>query len=410
MSVKFIREYVKPDNMDLKTIQSDPLVIEWLEGIDASKSTFSNYTHAMRRYCNFTGLTPIELLEEAEAEITGGVLMRKRKIKGYLISFRSSLKDEGLAPKSIGNIMTGANSFYRCNDIDLPNLNNRKQFSPKPLKKNSLWIEKTDIQAILEHAGVRDRAIILIMVSSGLAQSDVLDLRVKDIKNGYDENTGITTLSVRRIKTDYDFTTFLTPEAGRAVLSWIELRNQKHEKFKVRSDNDFLFIKRDVPDSYLKTYDDSERLLDKYGLMAIFRRLSVATGRETDKGTWSLVRAHNLRKYFNSTLLNNGADIFFTDYLMGHKIDQMHEAYYRADPVKLREKYMRSLPFLSLEDTEVKMIESPEYQELKNNYDTMCDRVKELERKDSKKEDLLEFFEEHPDIIESIKEFVAKKD
>ncbi len=306
--------------------------------------------------------------------------------------------------------MTGANSFYRCNDIDLPNLNNRKQFSPKPLKKNSLWIEKADIQAILEHAGVRDRAIILIMVSSGLAQSDVLDLRIKDIKNGYDENSGITTLSVRRIKTEYDFTTFLSPEAGRAVLSWIELRNQKHEKFKVRSDNDFLFIKRDVPDSYLKTYDDDERLLDKHGLMAIFRRLSVATGRETEKGTWSLVRAHNLRKYFNSTLLNNGADLFFTDFLMGHKIDQMHEAYFRADPVKLREKYMRYLPFLSIEDTEVKMVESPEYQELKNNYDTMCDRVKELERKDSKQDDLLEFFEEHPDIIETIKKFVAKKD
>jgi integrase len=286
--------------------------------------------------------------------------------------------------------MTGANSFYRCNDIDLPNLNNRKQFSPKPLKKNSLWVEKTDIQAILEHAGVRDRAIILIMVSSGLAQSDVLALRVKDVKEGYDEATGITTLSVRRIKTEYDFTTFLSPEAGRAVLSWIELRNQKHEKFKIRSDDDFLFIKRDVPDSYLKTYDDRERLLDKYGLMAIFRRLSAVTGRETEKGTWSLVRAHNLRKYFNSTILNNGGDIFFVDYLMGHKIDQMHEAYYRADPVKLREKYMRYLPFLSIEDTEVKMIESPEYQELKAELEALKQERTERQPYDGIIDDLMD--------------------
>ena len=394
----------------MKTIRSDPLILEWLSGIDASKSTFDNYAHAMRRYTDFTGMTPLQLLEEAESEITGGVLMRQRKIKGYLIGFRSMVKDKGLAPKTISNLMTGAKSFYRFNDIDLPNLNNRKQFSPKPLKKNMLWIEKSDIQAILEHAGVRDRAIILIMVSSGLSQVDVLDLRIKDVKSGYDENTGITTLSVRRIKTDYDFTTFLTPEAGRAVLSWIELRNKKHEKSKVRSDNDFLFIKQDVPNSYLKTHDDTVRRLDKHGLMAIFRRLAHATGRGTDRDTWSLVRAHNLRKYFNSTILNNGGDIFYVDYLMGHKIDQMHEAYYRADPVKLREKYMRYLPFLSIEDTEVKMVESPEYQELKHNYDTMCDRVKELERKDSEKADILEFFEEHPDIITSIREFVAKKD
>ena len=408
MSIKFICWYVKADNMDLKTIRSDPIIIGWMSGIEASKSTHDNYTHGLRLFCDFTGLTPIQLLEEAESEITNGTLMRQRKIKGYLITFRSMLKERGLAPKTIGNIMTGVNSFYRFNDIDLPNLNNRKQFSPKPLKKNTLWLEKSDIQAILDHAGVRDRAIILIMVSSGLSQVDVLNLQIKDVKSGYDEHTGITTLSVRRIKTDYDFTTFLSPEASKAVLNWIELRN-KHEKSKIRSDDDFLFTKRDVPDSYLETYDDSLRRLDKHGLMAIFRRLARATGQETDKGTWSLVRAHNLRKYFNSTLLNNGADIFFTDYLMGHKIDQMHEAYYRADPKKLREKYIKYLPFLSIEDTEVKIVESAEYNELKQNYDVMCDRVKELERKDTVKGELLDLIADNPEILDALKRMASEK-
>lgn len=395
-------------NMDLKTIRSDPMIIGWMAGIEASKSTHDNYTHGLRLFCDFAELTPIQLLEEAESEITNGTLMRQRKIKGYLITFRSMLKERGLAPKTIGNIMTGVNSFYRFNDIDLPNLNNRKQFSPKPLKKNTLWLEKSDIQAILGHAGVRDRAIILIMVSSGLSQVDVLNLQIKDVKSGYDEHTGITTLSVRRIKTDYDFTTFLSPEASKTVLNWIEFRN-KHEKSKVRSDDDFLFVKRDVPDSYLETHEDSVRRLDKHGLMAVFRRLARATGQETDKGTWSLVRAHNLRKYFNSTLLNNGADIFFTDYLMGHKIDQMHEAYYRADPVKLREKYIKYLPFLSIEDTEVKIVESAEYNELKQNYDVMCDRVKELERKDTVKGELLDLIADNPEILDALKRMASEK-
>ena len=400
--------YVKADNMDLKTIRSDPMIIGWMAGIEAAKSTHDNYTHGLRLFCDFTGLTPIQLLEEAESEITNGTLMRRRKIKGYLISFRSMLKERDLAPKTIGNIMTGVNSFYRFNDIDLPNLNNRKQFSPKPLKKNTLWLEKSDVQAILEHAGVRDRAIILIMVSSGLSQVDVLNLQIKDVKSGYDEHTGITTLSVRRIKTDYDFTTFLSPEASKSVLNLIELR-QKHEKSKVRSDDDFLFTKRDVPDSYLETYDDSVRRLDKYGLMAVFRRLAHATGRETAKGTWSAIRAHNLRKYFNSTLLNNGAEIFFVDYLMGHKLDPMHEAYYRADPKKLREKYIKYLPFLSIEDTEVKIVESAEYNELKQNYDVMCDRVKELERKDTVKGELLDLISDNPEILDALKRMTSEK-
>jgi hypothetical protein len=192
------------------------------------------------------------------------------------------------------------------------------------------------------------------------------------------------------------------------VFNWIELR-QKHEKSKVRSDDDFLFTKRDVPDSYLETYDDSVRRLDKYGLMAVFRRLAHATGRETVKGTWSVVRAHNLRKYFNSTLLNNGADIFFTDYLMGHKIDQMHQSYYRASPEKLREKYIKYLPFLSIEDTEVKIVESAEYNELKQNYDVMCDRVKELERKDTVKGELLDLIADNPEILDALKRMASEK-
>jgi integrase len=70
--------------------------------------------------------------------------------------------------------------------------------------------------------------------------------------------------------------------------------------------------------------------------MDVFRKLAKKTGLDTDKGVWQVARAHNLRKFFKSALLNNGADIFFTDYLMGHKIDEVHEAYFKADPKKLK--------------------------------------------------------------------------
>ena len=52
-----------------------------------------------------------------------------------------------------------------------------------------------------------------------------------------------------------------------------------------------------------------------------------------------------MRRFFNTDLRNNGADIFFTDFLMGHKIDQVHGAYFKEDAEMLKERYMRYLLF-----------------------------------------------------------------
>lgn len=376
--------------MDRKEIENDMLVKDWLDGLDAAATTRRSYVKSMTKFCRFVGMLPTALIEQAEGEIESGTLMRKQKLKQHLIGFRTAVKEAGSAPKTIYNNLSVVKSFYKFNDIPLPQMNNRKQFRPKGLRKNDLRLEKEQIREILKHADVRNRAIIFVMVSSGLSQIDLLDLRVKNFTDGYDELTGIVTLNVRRTKTGYDFITFLSPEASHAVQDWIDLRNRHpdtpdgtkdYEKNMIRSGDDYLFTSKNIKDSYLQTLDDKERKLHAYGLMDSFRQIAQKAGMETEKGTWSLVRAHNFRKFFNTTLLNNGADIFTTDYLMGHTIDEMHAAYFKADPAKFREKYMKFIPFLSIEDTEVKTVESIEYQELKQNYTAMCGRVEELERK-----------------------------
>jgi len=243
-------------------------------------------------------------------------------------------------------------------------------------------LEKDNIKQILKHANIRNRAIILTMTSSGLAQSDVLNLRIKDFKRGIDEKTNITTLELRRIKTQCNFITFLSPEATKAILEYLEYRNRvpkdknqslliAHEKRRIRSDDNYLFCKHDVPGRYLQTLNEKDRRLNAQGLMDMFRELAKKTGLDTDKWVWQMVRAHNLRKFFNSALLNNGADIFFTDYLMGHKIDQVHEAYFKADPKKLKDRYMRYLPYIALTDTETYILETEEYAQLRTENESL---------------------------------------
>ncbi len=380
--------------MKQSELENNELIKEWFSIMEAAPNTRRNYLKGMALYTDFTGKTPEQLLEEAESEIKSGLLMRKRSIRKYLLDFREMLKAREYAPKTTINYVGTIKSFYKVFDIDLPVLNRRKTFQAKPTEKNMFELKKEHIQEALKHADVRNRAIILAIVSSGLGQSDILNLRVGKFKEGYDEKTGITTLKIRRIKTRYDFYTFFSPEASQAIWDYIEWRTREpkrtwhpdimeaYEKRRIRSDDDYLFIKHAIGDEYLKTLDDEDRRFKTSGLMEMFRETAKRMGMESDKGQWQYFRAHNLRKFFNSTLLNNGADIFFTDYLMGHVIDQTHEAYFQASPEKLRERYMRFVPFLSIESVETRVLESEAYEKLHTEYEGLKKRLAELEEKE----------------------------
>jgi len=83
----------------------------------------------------------------------------------------------------------------------------------------------------------------------------------------------------------------------------------------------------------------------------------------TPSGNWGLIRSHNMRKYFNSALLNAGADSFIVDFWMGHTLDETKSAYFRASN-GLRDIYLKFVPYLTIQK-EADVSESPEYLRLK---------------------------------------------
>lgn len=50
-------------------------------------------------------------------------------------------------------------------------------------------------------------------------------------------------------------------------------------------------------------------------------QLRKKAGKNVGLGKWNYIRSHTMRKYFNSTLLNAGANSFFTEFLMRYKLD-----------------------------------------------------------------------------------------
>jgi integrase len=316
----FIYTYPVQDEriMIIDEYRKIPIVEKWLLRIDAKPTTIDNYLHSIRLYCDFLNKTPDELIEEAEAEIKAGKLMRERKIETYLLSFKRDLQNQGLALMTIKNRMTGVKSFYKSNYIELPFLPKTKY---KPLEKNKDIPTKEDVQEVLKVCDPVEKAVILVGVSSGLSANEIRNIKVKHFTKGFDPVTKITTLKLRREKVRFDFITLLSPEASMAVQDYLNFRNREPHihnthliehlrKQKVYSENDYLFIGRKIPPEFLETMNDELRKFERDSFVSFYTFISAKAQKSTTKGDWNLIRAHNMRKYFNSVMLNAGCDSF----------------------------------------------------------------------------------------------------
>ncbi len=207
-----------------------------------------------------------------------------------------------------------------------------------------------------------------------MGAADIVKLTVEQYLDGYDPETEITTFFLRREKSGTDFVTFISPEATRAVHEYLQYRNRDAKtpdeyrerqlsKQKVYGNKGYLFIKRSISDEYLENHDEELRKLDTVGLLKAYRTLSERAQKSTEKGVWNLIRSHNMRKFFNTTLKNAGFDSERVEFFMGHTLDGTKGAYYRAEADKLRALYAAFVPYLTIQN-ELDVASSPEYQKL----------------------------------------------
>lgn len=214
--------------------------------------------------------------------------------------------------------------------------------------------EKGDLREALKVCDPLEKAILLVGVASGLSMYEIRHLRIKHIRNV--NSDGITTIKLRREKTQIDFMTFLTPEATQAVQDYLAYRGRDNKtarkealaKQRVVNDNGYLFIKKSIHNSYLKNHNEEERHIDHEAFIMIYRSISTKCRKNTAYGHWNLIRSHNIRKYFYNTLKDSGCDDLQREYWMGHAIDKTRRAYARFDPIHQGELYKKYAPFLTL--------------------------------------------------------------
>jgi site-specific recombinase XerD len=186
---------------------------------------------------------------------------------------------------------------------------------PKVRQKRLPFLTAEQVQKVLSACNLRERAIILLLVDSGLRRQEVCNLNRSDI----DLQTGI--VRVRQGKGRKDRIAVIGATTRRALLKyWQTCPNQEADAPAFQTENG--------------------QRLNRYGLQSLLRRLSQRSGVSFS--------AHALRRSFATLALQAGMDLVSLQTLLGRSDISTTRRYIQWLESDLLEAHRRASPIDNL--------------------------------------------------------------
>jgi site-specific recombinase XerD len=279
-----------------------------------SQKTIANYDHYLTRLSDFAGDIKIS---DIDAELI-------RKWRLWLNRLGSNVSDE-LQKNTQNYHLIALRSFLKfCAKRDIPALPADKIELAKTVRKQVTFLNEGELERIMEQpeidtiAGLRDRAILELLFSSGLRVSELVGLDKDHINLKRRE-------FMVRGKGQKDRPIFISETAARWLQLYIDKREDNTKPLFVRYGG-----RRTVDLSgnfHRLTARSVQRLVAHYALLA---------------GITKQVSPHTMRHSFATDLLMNGADLRSVQAMLGHSNIATTQIYtHVTDPhlKKIHEKY-----------------------------------------------------------------------
>lgn len=248
---------------------------------NVSPATLRWHTHALRHWLTFC----------EDNSITTTALVTPRHLRHFLVDLAKRHN-----PGGVSNIYRSVKAFVRWYAAEYQPLGwtdpLAKVRTPTVPDEILSPVPAADVQAMLARCtprtftGERDRALLLLLLDTGVRRQEVLDLNIGDV------NLETGAVLVRQGKGRKGRTVFVGARARRALLSY----------YRMRGNTD--------PDTPLWLTDEGNRLTIT-GLREILRR-------RARSANVAVPTPHSFRRAFAINCLRNGMDLVTLQRLMGH--------------------------------------------------------------------------------------------
>jgi site-specific recombinase XerD len=277
-----------------KRMRFETLLTDFLEYLEIeqnrSQKTIANYDHYLKRLIDYAGDITVE-------EITPELV---RKWRLWLNRLGTNTSDE-LGKTTQNYHLIALRSFLKyCAKRDIKAMSPEKIELARTKRVQVTFLNENEMERLLDQpdtktvAGLRDRAIIELLFSSGLRVSELVGLNKDHI------NLKRLEFMVRG-KGQKDRPVFISPEAADWVQKYLDAREDSSPALFARVGG---VKKADTSGNFLRlTARSVQRMVSRYALLA---------------GITKHVSPHTLRHSFATDLLMNGADLRSVQAMLGH--------------------------------------------------------------------------------------------
>jgi integrase len=314
--------------------------------------TRKEYVTVFSYYVNYLGLHSYTKAK-SEQDYDSLVKQDPKIIQENIIDFVTFCKArKGLSYATIHSYVCAIKHFYDQNDIgNLINWHKVKKFLPEheTVAEDQPYTHQ-EIARLLEKAYPLDKAIILLMCSSGLRVGAISSLRIKDL-------TPIDKYQIYKVevykKSKSMYYTFCTPEARKSIDDYLQWR-QRIGEHPLKPDAPLFRKSFEKTDPFRvnnpKPLATSTIQWMLHGLLIEtgIRELQPTTEEEyatSKKHRSDRMQCHGLRKFFDTTATHAGMSPLYVDLLMGHSHDgDLKYRYFKPDEEDLLEGNGDSMP------------------------------------------------------------------
>lgn len=293
------------------------LVQDYIEHLEVeggrSSKTAENYHLYLDRF--------IEFADDIEVKNISAEIVRKYRL--WLNRYKNNT-GESLSTITQSYHLIALRGFLNyVSGRDIESLSPEKIILPKVSRKQVTFLHYDEVERLLNQispdneAGLRDRAIIELLFSSGLRVSELINLNRDHV------NTKRREFMVRG-KGQKDRPIFITPRAAKYVTDYLDERDDSLPPL-------FLSYSRN---NQASTNGDYRRLTARsiQRIISQYARLA---------GITKHVSPHTMRHSFATDLLMNGADIRSVQSMLGHSSITTTQVYTHVTDEHLRDVYER---------------------------------------------------------------------
>lgn len=194
------------------------LFTRFLAYLDSSLKTVETYTRALRQLFNYFSLNGI-----------------RQPTRGDILAFRDELKASGHKPTTIQSYITATKLFFKWTAQEglYPNIAEHLKGAKLNRDHKKDYLTSRQIKEVLDSIerdtlkGLRDYAILTLMITGGLRAIEVVRADVGDIRTVGDFTALYVQGKGREEKTEY---IKISPQVEKAIWAYLTARGEKDEK------------------------------------------------------------------------------------------------------------------------------------------------------------------------------------